>query len=144
MSAQSNQAVYIGLAVTAAVALVGYVVLSSKSETGDSGSGKSVESRGRSTKSSSNESRSKSPVRTTKDATETTTPVASNTSGRSSDGGSPASEKAIHAKIEELDKQGKKLFKEKKVGLEVCCNMSYFCPALYYNFNLRTLLTSSL
>lgn len=112
MSARhNNQTIFIGLAITAAALVAGYLVLSSNREAADGGGGKDTKP--------SNLPRSKSPVRsrTTKHAPGTTTPVASNTSGRGKDIGSSTTntDKAIHAKIEELDKQGKKLFKEKKV-----------------------------
>ena len=62
-----------------------------------------------------------SPERSTQGtgATETTTPLISNTLGRDLDVDQtpPASDnRALHSKIEELDKVGKKYFKEKKVG----------------------------
>lgn len=97
MSSNNNQTFAIGLAVAAAALVASYLILNSSSDTATApGSGKSIEDK----------SRSASPdrSRSIKDATETATPVASNISNK----------EAIHAKIEELDKLGKKLFKEKK------------------------------
>lgn len=100
---QKNQALYVGLAVTAAALVAGYLLYSSSS------SGNS----GKETSKKTTDSKSSSPVRTAKkDPNEQKTPLVSNTSGR----GIPEAEKEVHSKIEELDKAGKKLFKEKKVN----------------------------
>ena len=99
---QKNQALYVGLAVTAAALVAGYLLYSSSS--GNSG---------KETSKKTTDSKSSSPVRTAKkDPNEQKTPLVSNTSGR----GIPQAEKEVHSKIEELDKAGKKLFKEKKVN----------------------------
>ena len=112
-SLRNNQALYIGLAVTTAALVASYLYLSKQQQDAaiTEGSGGKPE-----TKASSKDaaSRSKSPVRTRKDATETTTPLVSNISGRGKVT-SPQTDKEVHSKIEELDKIGKKLFKEKKV-----------------------------
>lgn len=105
-----NQALYAGLAVAAAALVAGYLVLYKNQDLADKSLPKS------SSKPSDDEKAgSKSPVRTTRDATETTTPLVSNTSNRGSDDSVVQTDKEIHSKIEELDKIGKKLFKEKKV-----------------------------
>ena len=103
---QKNQALYVGLAVTAAALVAGYLIYSS---TTSSSGGESKE------KSTKTDSKS-SPVRSAKkDATELKTPLVSNTSGRGISTPNSQAEKEVHSKIEELDKAGKKLFKEKKV-----------------------------
>jgi len=116
MSSQSkNQTLYIGLAVVAAAAAVaGYLVLANQKSNAKGGSSLTTKS--------VNNDRSKSPDRAAKrDATETTTPLVSNISGRAVPMPSPTSQsdKEVHAKIEDLDRTGKKLFKEKKVS--ICC-----------------------
>lgn len=120
MSRNTNQTVYIGLAVTAAALVAGYLLYASNTEPAAGKGGKDT----------SNLSQPKSPVRSTKkESMETTTPVASNISkGKGSSSSTSASDKAIHAKIEELDKAGKKLFKEKKVRerIEACCTVKRF------------------
>lgn len=105
---QRNQALYVGLAVTAAAVVAGYILLSKRDSSVKGGGGASKDLKSKDT------TRSKSPARSAKrDATESATPLVSNTSGRGVVGSSQ-SDKEIHAKIEELDRAGKKLFKAKK------------------------------
>lgn len=111
MSSQNNQILYFGLAVAAAAVVASYVVL---------GTDNSHSTGGRKTENKSlkfsDKARPKSPDRTSKDSAESATPVVSNMSARPDEVSTTSSvdDKKIHSKIEELDKQGKKLFKEKK------------------------------
>jgi hypothetical protein len=127
-SSNSNQSVAIGLAVAAAALVAGYLIMNANNETATGG--KSIEDK------PSNKSRSGSPdrSRTVKDAAETATPVASNISSKDKDlgSGNSANDKAIHAKIEELDKLGKKLFKEKKVRNEMLYSCLFSYPRLTF------------
>ncbi|CAB9516470.1 import receptor subunit TOM70 [Seminavis robusta] len=95
-SSQQNQTVYVGVALAATAVIIGYLVTRNRT----------VE-----TPKPPPKGRAGSPERTKKDILETATPVVSNTSSTKK---SPQNDKEIQAQIEELDKQGKKLFKEKK------------------------------
>ena len=129
MPGNSNQTVYIGLAVTAAALVASYLLYtaSQEADSGDAGS-------------KDQDVRSKSPARSLKGSAETITPVASNTSkrGKENGGSTATNDKAIHAKIEELDKQGKKLFKEKKVRswkTILLCLTTPTLPLLHFFFS---------
>ena len=136
-SPHRNQALYVGLAVAAATLVAGYLLLSNQKSAGnDGGFPKDMKEK---TLKSNDEARSKSPVRTTRrDGTETTTPLVSNTSGRGVPSGLQ-SDKEIHAKIEELDKAGKKLFKEKKVNHATLINQTRECLDMLSYFFLIVL-----
>jgi len=110
-----NQALYVGVAVTGAVLVVGYLYMAKSASCGPSKPKRDPHS-----------SRSRSPDRTKKEAFETTTPLVSNTSGRSASAGHHQTDKEIHSKIEELDKAGKQLFKNKRVSVRVRGN--FFAP----------------
>lgn len=110
MSLQQNQVIFIGIAVTTATVLVGLALWSRKRSKIDESSPSSGSDK-TGTK-DSDPSPAKTQGKDFPDATETTTPLVSNK--RDAD---KEADRAIHAKIEELDKTGKKLFKEKKVCL---------------------------
>jgi hypothetical protein len=115
MSLQGNQALFLGIAVTTATVLIGYAVYR-KSHSNKASGGSSPKSAGSSSsKSVDAPSSSKTPPgKSSSDDAETSkTPLVSNRR----DAPERDTDKAVHAKIEELDKAGKKLFKEKKVRL---------------------------
>ena len=82
--------------------------------------------------------RSNSPPRVAKkDIAENKTPLVSNTTGRRIEAGStPQKEKDVQLQIEELDRHGKKLFKEKKAS-------TFWTCAIYMqkNFMIVTCMT---
>ena len=103
-----NQAVYLGIAVTTATLILGFALYSSRSS--DSKGGSPPKIVGPSGKGKKGDDAAPSDKKSEPAATETTTPLVSNKRESPRD-----ADKAVHAKIEELDKTGKQYFKEKKV-----------------------------
>jgi hypothetical protein len=128
MPMSQNQTLYLGVAITASILVAGYIWSTRNSQLQGTDSGKKASSG-----SDGKDKRAESPPRVPKkDFSETTTPLVSNTTGRGLDV-TPQKDKDVHLQIEELDRQGKKLFKDKKVRASqlICIVQSCVCVRLF-------------